>query len=481
MPLHQRGIALLLALVLLVVLGGWLLTAMLSTSQAARERDRLTSEALAAAKRALIAYAASFAEIHSVPPSGPFWVPGSLPCPELTAPATPDAEGRSASLPCGAASTNLLGRLPWAELRIEAPKDGAGQCLWYAVSGTFKRKNTPPTTTMLNWDTAGPFDILQADATTATPVYLAGPDSSERAVAVVIAPGTPQSNKSPTPHVNAPVCRGSYVASDYLDVVDGVDNAAAPGATASFVVAQPSGTFNDRVVYITAREIFSEIERQQNFKLRIREMMRHAADCIAGFAKYHQTSVPGDERLPWAMPLALGSLSAYGSNANYRDGIGLLSGRLPWDVRRSCDAVLGFSCPTIERQLLDNSLYCSTTQWSTQDTWWYQNWKDQLFYAIGSNHRPDASVPTSACPTCLQVNGAGTYAAALLFSSNALTGKRRSDLAQKSDISNYLEGRNAANHPNSGGDGNYESSPVSANFNDVVVCIDDQLNVVDPC
>lgn len=482
--IRQRGVSLLLLLAVLAVLGGSLVVAVLSASRVQMERERTTTAALAAAKRALIAYAASFADENSATPpaSSPYWVPGSLPCPEMTAPASASNEGRAASPPCGVSTTNLLGRLPWAELGIEALKDGAGQCLWYAVASTFKRKSTPPTTSMLNWDTPGAFDIEQADAGSTAPVYLAGPDPADRAVAVIFAPGPVLAGKSPVPHVNAAQCQGSYVASDYLDSADGVNNAATPGTTASFVVAEQIATFNDRLVYITAREIFAEVERQQSFKTRIRRMMNHAADCISGFAKYHQTATPGDKRLPWAMPLALASIASYNTNNNYRDAIGQLSGRLAADVRRSCDSILGASCPTLERQLLGTgSLYCSTSLWSAEDDWWYQNWKDQLFYTVAFNHRPDAASTTAACPTCLKVNGAGDYAAILSFAGRSVQSLKRSSLAQKINIASYLEGRNATNHPNMLGDGNYQSGAASATFNDILVCIDDQLNLIDPC
>jgi type II secretory pathway pseudopilin PulG len=489
----QRGIGLLLALAVLIIVGGSLLAAVLSAAQMQRERERATTEALAAAKRALIAYAAAFAEMTAPSVSGELYVPGSLPCPEVAPPSTAAEEGRSwapTNSPCGTSTTSLLGRLPWRELRIDPPRDGSGQCLWYAVSSTFKNRKFTSIgqVGMLNWDTPGLFDIVQADPSSGAPVYIAGPDPSKRAVAVVLAPGAPLAGKSPVPHPNAPQCRGSYVASDYLDSVDGVDNAAAPGATASFVVAEQTSTFNDRLVYVTAQDVFAEVERQQSFKMRIREMMRHAADCVAGFARYHQSATPGDKRLPWAMPLALASVAAYSSYINYRDGVGQMSGRLPKDVRRSCDAVRGFSCPALERPLVGagntpepSSIYCSPLLWNARDDWWYQNWKDQLFYAIAFNHRPDANSTTGPCPTCLKANGGGKYAAMLLFAGRSVSGQQRATVAEKSAISNYFEGRNASNHPNLSGDGDYQAGPSSATFNDILVCIDDQLNVIDPC
>jgi hypothetical protein len=47
-------------------------------------------------------------------------------------------------------------------------------------------------------------------------------------------------------------------------------------------------------------------------------------------------------------------------------------------------------------------------------------------------------------------------------------------------IGNYLEGRNAASHPNAAGSADYESAAESAVFNDLLFCIDATLGV-SPC
>lgn len=47
----------------------------------------------------------------------------------------------------------------------------------------------------------------------------------------------------------------------------------------------------------------------------------------------------------------------------------------------------------------------------------------------------------------------------------------------RSNISNYLEGRNASDHPNVAGNGNYQSGAASSNFNDILFCIDATLSV----
>ena len=79
----------------------------------------------------------------------------------------------------------------------------------------------------------------------------------------------------------------------------------------------------------------------------------------------------------------------------------------------------------------------------------------EVFYAVAESHLPTAAVPSN-CSNCLTVNGAGQYAAVLLFS-----GQRMAALAQvrnapptdadtKQNTANYLEGNNAANIPGPG-------------------------------
>jgi type II secretory pathway pseudopilin PulG len=482
--LRQRGISLLIALLVLIIIGGTLLASVLPGSQQF-ERERATSEALARAKQTLIAYAVAYAQTHSVPATGTYYVPGYLPCPEVTPPSSASAEGRSS--PCGTLGTSLLGRLPWAELDSEPLRDGAGQCLWYAVASTFKRRN-PSTGTMLNGDTAGLFDIVVADLSSSTTSYLVGPDPAQRAVAVVFAPGAPLPGKTPAPHPNARQCQGSYLPSDYLDSTVGVDNASIPSASntpGKFVVSPRSATFNDHLIYITAAEIFDAVSRTQSARAQWRQLLEHAAGCVVGFAKHHQSPLtPNDRRLPWAagVQISATSLAAYDANTNYRDAAGAKSGRFPFDVRNSCKVIRGLSsCASDERQLLDNIHYCAV--WNAQDQEWYRQWKDQLFYAVAFDHRADSGAATnSACSGCLSVNaGAVAYAAVIALSGKSLAGKKRSALLDKADIQNYLEGRNAGSHPNTSGRSDYQAGTASPTFNDILVCIDHDLNVISPC
>jgi hypothetical protein len=113
---------------------------------------------------------------------------------------------------------------------------------------------------------------------------------------------------------------------------------------------------------------------------------------------------------------------------------------------------------------------------------WWNNWKDHLFYALSREHHPN-SLLTAPCGDCVSVNGSGSYAATVMLAGSRLSGQARASVttdAQRGVISNYLEGRNAGNHPNSGGDADYQSGTAGAAFNDTLYCIDTNLNVA-PC
>ena len=122
-PDAQRGAAL-LALVLALALGSGLVTiAWLEAAARSAHAARRTEAALAAAREALIGYAASYPDQHSGRHG-----PGYLPCPDTSGNGSPNT-------PCPAVS---LGRLPWRRLGLHDPRDGAGERLWYALDRRFR-------------------------------------------------------------------------------------------------------------------------------------------------------------------------------------------------------------------------------------------------------------------------------------------------------------------------------------------------------
>ncbi len=104
-------------------------------------------------------------------------------------------------------------------------------------------------TTPVNSDTPGQFTIKN-DAGTTLAVGV---------IAVIIAPGPTLPGNDRT-QAGTTQCGGNTTASNYLDTSGAVNNAVSPPAT--FVAGQPSGTFNDRVIFITPAQFFPPVERR---------------------------------------------------------------------------------------------------------------------------------------------------------------------------------------------------------------------------
>ncbi len=477
---RQRGAAL---LILLIILSTAIIYAVLaglnrSAGDLARARDLKTYAALAQAKEALIAYAVTYGD----DPSHANQVPGYLPCPEMVA--TANNEGVAASS-CGSAMVSKLGRFPWRTLGIEALKDGSGECLWYAVSGTYKNSPngvTTSTTTsnMMNWDTNGQFDVMDANGTS----YLAGGSTTAaadaRAVAVIFAPGAAlkpagaATVQDRTPAAGTPACGGNYNAAAYLETAKGINNSvvsATANATNAYIAGTSSDTFNDKLVYITRADLWNAIKRRSDFNDSLRALTRRAAECVALYGRNNQAGPDlTDKRLPWASPT---SLTNYALNTRYNDGSNDLQGRLSYRVdnsKSSTNNQLSGTSPFIV------SPYC----WYTaQELDWYENWKNHLWYALAWSHRPTSGKPTSSpCTTCLRVNGTGSYAAVVIFAGEKLATQSRNSASQLGSMSNYLEGRNLSNDPNSGGNGDYQAGATSSTFNDIVYALDSNLPTV---
>lgn len=209
----QRGAAFLV----MVLLVGIAAAALIATSGSGNSNSaklseaQKTAKALATARDALIAFAASVSDTAP-------WRPGDLPCP-----ATSYTTGTAASTCSTAASRQ--GYLPWSTLGLPDLRDGTGAPLLYAVSNVFK--NSPRTGT-LNSDTVGEFTV-----------------NGENAIAVVFAPGAPIG----TQDRNA----GTFNISNFLEG----DNA---DGNATFENSAESSTINDRLIWITPRAFFPPLE-----------------------------------------------------------------------------------------------------------------------------------------------------------------------------------------------------------------------------
>lgn len=457
--IRQRGLALLMALVLLVLGTVYLFVAPLSAARLQVEREELTAAALAQAKEALIAYALTYGEMH------PNKVPGYLLCPETGSSAIATPEG-SADLSCGTKNTSVIGRFPWRTLGLEPLRDGSGECLWYAVSGSFKNN---PAGDMMNWDTHGQLAVKGSDGSS----WIAGASPENLAAAVVFAPGALVGKQDRSAVAKTAICGGNLDPRNYLEASGSADNSTLStiaGALSTFIAGGAVNGVNDRLLAITPNDIFGAIQKRADFNSTVKGFTQRVATCLAGYGRLNAAG-PSDKRLPWAAPVGLAD---YSVDTNYDDSGHALSGRLPYRVNNSKSATAN----TMIQTDLITSVNCPGP-WSAFDDNWYKNWKDHLFYSLASSFSPSAATP-GICTNCLSANGAGPFAAIVMFAGSRLAGQKRSTSADKAQVANYLEDRNSSNHPNAGGNSDYQSGSATTSFNDILYCVDTSLTVA-PC
>lgn len=457
--IKQHGVALLIFVVVMATAAAAVTVKALNNASANYQiaRDKITAAALAQAKDALISYAITYSETH------PGQVTGYLPCPDQ---AGGNPEG-SAETDCGGKNISSIGRLPWRTLDLGPLRSGDNECLWYAVSGTYKN-NTK--TDLMNWDTNGQLQVYAPDGTTLlTP-------ANNQAVAVIFAPGTTTTGQNRA-GTTAPVCGGNYTAGNYLDTVGTINNAtvsATPGAPSQFRLGDTTTRTGDRMVFITKQDIWNAMQKRKDFLNTLISMTQQVAACIAGFGVNNNTT--SNKSLPWPAQLAL---EDYSVNTNYNDHDGLSAGRVPYRVN-TAHGQTGNSITSPYYLLQADGANCPIG-WPSVYPWW-NNWKDHLFYAISQRNEPDTN-PTGACDSdhCVSVNGSGRYAAVVIFANQALSGQTRASSVtspQRSVASNYLESGNATNiaSPYSNGNEDYHVD-VSATFNDIIYCIKQDLSI----
>jgi hypothetical protein len=223
-------------LVLLVLGTVTLLVSALSKAVMQTERDKITVDALAKAKEALIGYAITYGDNNANQ------VYGYLPLPDLGTSHTTSNEGDAAGNFVGnTKNLSVIGRLPWRKLGLPPLRDGNGECLWYAVSGSFQNMQKAD---VLNWDSIGHFDTYSSNGTSAGTISTSGANYNQRPVAIIFAAGPllPGQNRQPSASDIVDICGGNYDARNYLDSYN-------PDANTNSIVSYFSGTSNNSTGY----------------------------------------------------------------------------------------------------------------------------------------------------------------------------------------------------------------------------------------
>jgi len=490
---RQRGAALLLMLVIMVMGIAAVLVNSLSASAVKNARQETTSAALAQAKEALISYAITYPERHPKgTPERIVFVPGHLPCPDASSALGNEGDEDPN---CGGKGVTVVGYLPWKTLGLPPLRDGWGNCLWYAVSGSFKAN---PKTDLLNWDSLGQFQIVGADGNT----MIAGNTAESRPVAVIFSPGQPLTGQDRTGGMGE--CGGDYDPAHFLDSIATISNAAMNSAADEIsvvAVAEPVASYNDRLLWISRDHILTRgIEKRSDLNISLQNLLQKTAECIATY---------GNNRLPWAAPIALADAApdTY-QNDKFNDSANLLTGRIPFHLRSSylatssvlpsfssCTSSSSTGCrlfrPDNCPDFLAMAGYPTTTDGVTykdSPDGWFEKWKDHLFYAVAEDFEPNSTaVATDLCNSpgtpgrkCLYVDGSGPYAGIVIFVGSRQTGQMRTTLNDRNSAENYLEGINAA-AININAPSNSQFGQFAHAGNDWLVCIKTDLTLDMSC
>lgn len=214
----------------------------------AREGRTGGSSAIEQAREALIAYALTYRDINSDQ------VFGYLPCPDTA------GNGEAAST-CGSADQAAVGLLPYKTLGLADLRDAQGDCLWYAVAGSFK--NSPKSSTLpMNWDTQGQFKIVDANGA----ILVAPDDAHGGAAAVIFSPGAPLSGQTRAAASSAPCLVNPAAPTAYIDGNYSFATSATVTLTQGPVSnADGSLTNNDKLAWATPKEIFDRIVQRKDF------------------------------------------------------------------------------------------------------------------------------------------------------------------------------------------------------------------------
>lgn len=374
----QCGAVLLVMLVILVVGAAALMLNALNSTTTRLARDRITADALAQAKEALIGYAITYGDTNSN-------VNGFFPCPDQGQNLTQDGEAKSS---CAVKNVSSIGKLPWKTLGLSPLKDGNGDCLWYAVSGTYKNN---PDTDLMNWDNNGLFQIMAPDGVS----FLAGSSADNQPVAIIFSPGPPIGTQIRTPAINTPSCGGNYTTTDYLDndtihVINNATVSAAANTVTKFISGQVkdlSGNqlVNDLLLIISRDDVFNAIKKRNDFGSFITtSVMNQAVSCLTG--------LPNPKTVDFSTMTESPGISQ-GTGVNQH-----ITGRIP---DTSCTG------PS------NNSV---------------KKWSDNLAYAKCSSGLPCFSIYGLPCKGVIIFSGEKTATQNRIFN------------IQKNDWNNYLEG-----------------------------------------
>lgn len=421
---NQRGF-LLIALVAILTLGGlYFLVSNLSPEFMRGLQQQRTAAALTGAREALIGYAVRFREDQLTTGTSGL-VYGYLPLPDLgnsrnNNTGCTDEGCDAANFSGNGPNVTTIGRFPWRTLGTGPIRDGYGECLWYAVSGSHQRiQRASP----MNWDTLSQLDIVVANGTAA--MISAVTSAHDRPIAVIFSPGPPLAGQDRSASATDSVteCGGNYAVNNYLDPAIASDLA---GIT-NYLTGTTNKASGDTSVTNKSLSANGVINRRNDTTLFAGNCPPNDASPCAIVANDAGTAVTSELLF---RTLRGSSYFRTDINAMLERMVTCLRDQVAAGTGFTPDALAGFTPPadkTVGR-VPSNACYDDTQN----PLGYFSHYRDQVF--VASRIATDFTVTVDGV--------AQTCPAAVIFGSQRGSGQSRSTSAEVATPANYLEGTN---------------------------------------
>ena len=481
MAKRQNGIAMLMIVIVLALTISVYYFSTVSVVGIKTDNIKSTRLALSTAKNALINYAITHVDGNGGGIAGEF---GYLPCPDSNGAFGVEGNQDTGGV-CGGRYKNKLGYLPWKTLDLPVLKDGSGSCLWYAVSGSYKGENPSG---LINDDTEGLFQIVDE----------AGVVLKDNIVAVVFAPGASLANQNrvidSTTHCGEDYGNESaYLEGDGVtdnaiipDIVDSADQFIHATLTSDESENIADIPYNDYLITISKEEIWKAIKLRDDLKDGLEEVTEALAQCMSEYVNHADNP---NKRLPWPARLDIAG-GDYRIMDNYSDELNAISGyagRFPFNVVNSNAVIV----TAIDNNYLEDATpnICSNmnlpitgvanvnlTVMTDEHRVILENWKDHFFFFVSKDYALPDVAHTGCGGDCVSV-GVVNYSAIVFFSGSPYREApelQSRNIADKPDVSNYLENGNDVLFPDTDGNGAYATTdPDPTISNDIMFCLTD--------
>lgn len=377
---QQKGVALIVFLIVIVLVGVSVFMTTMSPVQLQMQQDRDEDMVLREAKQALIDISLNYDNY-----SGSTRGPGYLICPDT------DNDGDSDAINPASNCVDRVGRLPYIDLGRGEFRDKSNEILWYAVSNNFDYTNVPAQH-KLNTDNSGQITVRDSNG-----AILSNGTNYDAVVAVIIAPGAMLVRADGYVQQRTAGVSDLTDPGNYLDIVFGEDNAtytnsSLDGFIAGEAILDGAVVVNDKIITITYEDIMDRVHDR---------VFDHLQPILTGY-----------EVACGILPDAANfdpAQAAFNSVAAQKTGM------LPIDTASPTPANWGVGC---------------VPAWPAEYDWfWRERWHSLALY-----EKCDPGVQ------CITVDGTPAEAV-LVFAGRELPGQNR-NFNNSTDITDYFEGDN---------------------------------------